>query len=381
MSSLDHILLFSYLFFLFFSISNKKQTFITKHFWLWALLPIISYSLIVGMRYGWGADYKWYKGRFENPNIYGNESPGFYFLNVMMNDCGFDYVMAYITYSILLIVGACILIRDFDHNKYMLTLFLPATLIFTTAIIRQGVALSFTYVMLYALQNKRWFCFLAMGCITYSIHPGALVYLTPSILFFFLYKGHLLPLQITVPSYIICSLSSNLFKDFIANPLSNLISSLAFGNIAFMNEYAKRADEWFGAKAIIQDWYQEPLTLMLSMIFELSIIIMGFIALKNKMDNKVAYLYNTVVTGYILSRLFFPVELMHRFTDPMYMLYFIPFGYAIYQYQYNKSSWTVKERQTGRFLLISSMMFYLIPYFLRFIFLNPLSDFVWNHPT
>ena len=99
MSEIDHLILFSYLFFVFIEISKYSQNYVNLHFWKWASVPIISYVLIIGMRYGWGADYLWYKYRFEHPDYYGNESPGFYTLNKIMRGLGFNYVMAYITYS------------------------------------------------------------------------------------------------------------------------------------------------------------------------------------------------------------------------------------------------------------------------------------------
>jgi hypothetical protein len=152
---------------------------------------------------------------------------------------------------------------------------------------------------------------------------------------------------------------------------------MTFGNIGFMNEYAKRSDDWFGAGAIIEDWYQGPVTLTLSMIFHISIIVLGYFALKNNKYNKVVYLYNTVTVGWIVFRLFFPVEIMHRLTDPMTMLYFVPFGYALYEYYTNRNIWSPRERTIGRWLVLGAYL-YLVPYFLRFIFMFPEGDFVWN---
>ena len=378
MSELDHILLFSYLFIVFIEKSKYSQDYVNSNFWKWAMLPIISYILIIGMRYGWGADYDWYKFRFEHPDYYGNESPGFYILNTMMKEFGFNFVMAYITYSTLYIFGACVLIKDFENNKYMLTFFLPATIIFSTSIIRQSVAISFAYIMIYAILNKKWLLLLIFAGITYTIHPVVLAMIVPILIFHNIFNGYLISLKFSVPLYIICSISTNLFKDYISTPLSQMIGTMTFGDIGFMNEYAKRSDEWFGSEAINADWYQSPLTLLLSMMFDLFVIIVCHIALKNNMNTKVASIYNTVVIGYISYRLFFPVEIMHRFTDPLYMLYFIPLGYAFYQYKFDNLRWTSKELKVTNILFCGGML-YLIPYFLRFIFLFPESSFVWHN--
>lgn len=305
------------------------------------------------------------------------ESPGFLWLNLFLKDLGFNFVADYVFYSFLFVICSFGFIKDFNKNKYMLALLLPATLIFTTSIIRQGIALSFTFIMLYALQRGKKLVFVMGGAITYLVHPGALLYLAPCLLFFFLSRGRLIPIKLSVPLYVLCSLSTNLFKDYIADPLQNLIFGMTFGNIGFMNEYAKRSDDWFGAGAIIEDWYQGPVTLTLSMIFHISIIVLGYFALKNNKYNKVVYLYNTVTVGWIVFRLFFPVEIMHRLTDPMTMLYFVPFGYALYEYYTNRNIWSPRERTIGRWLVLGAYL-YLVPYFLRFIFMFPEGDFVWN---
>ena len=377
MSEIDHLILFSYLFFVFIVISKYPQNYVNLHFWKWASVPIISYVLIIGMRDGWGADYLWYKYRFEHPDYYGNESPGFYTLNKIMRGLGFNYVMAYITYSSLYIYGACILIKDFEKNKYMLTLFLPATLIFSTAIIRQSVATSFAYIMIFAILNKKWLLLLIMSWIVYTIHPVVMAMIVPIFLFIYFFNGHLISLKISVPIYIFCSIFTNLFKDYISTPLSQIIGAMTFGDIGFMNEYAKKSDLWFGSEAINVDWYQGPVTLLLSMTFDLFVIIVCHIALKNNMNTKVASIYNTVVIGYISYRLFFPVEIMHRFTDPLYMLYFIPLGYALYQYKFDNIKWSSKELKVTNILFICGLL-YLIPYFFRFVVLKPDGNFVWN---
>lgn len=378
MSNIEHIFFFSLLFIVFILITINNQNYINKHFWRCTLLPVVAYGLIVGLRYGWGADYLYYMRRMMNPKYFeGMESPGFLWLNLFLKDLGFNFVADYVFYSFLFVICSFVFIKDFNKNKYMLALLLPATLIFTTSIIRQGIALSFTFIMLYALQRGKKLVFVMGGAITYLVHPGALLYLAPCLLFFFLSRGRLIPIKLSVPLYVLCSLSTNLFKDYIADPLQNLLFGMTFGNIGFMNEYAKRSDDWFGAGAIIEDWYQGPVTLTLSMIFHISIIVLGYFALKNNKYNKVVYLYNTVTVGWIVFRLFFPVEIMHRLTDPMTMLYFVPFGYALYEYYTNRNIWSPRERTIGRWLVLGAYL-YLVPYFLRFIFMFPEGDFVWN---
>lgn len=164
MSNIEHIFFFSLLFIVFILITINNQNYINKHFWRCTLLPVVAYGLIVGLRYGWGADYLYYMRRMMNPKYFeGMESPGFLWLNLFLKDLGFNFVADYVFYSFLFVICSFVFIKDFNKNKYMLALLLPATLIFTTSIIRQGIALSFTFIMLYALQRGKKLVFVMGG--------------------------------------------------------------------------------------------------------------------------------------------------------------------------------------------------------------------------
>src|SRR5690606_38171498 len=158
MSLLDHIILFSYLFFLFFYWG--KQNYKTSSFWqFWtsALLPMFSYSLIVGSRYGWVADYMGYKYRFEDLSYYPDEQIGFRWLNYFIDSVGLNYVGGYIVYSLIFIVCSFILIRSYGKDsKYMYAFVIPSTLIFISGIIRQGISFSFLLLAIYFLNKRKW---------------------------------------------------------------------------------------------------------------------------------------------------------------------------------------------------------------------------------
>lgn len=132
MSIIDHILLFTLLFAIFFAITRIPQKQINAHYWCILLIPIVCYSLILGCRYGWGNDYLWYKYRIEYPFRYDDEDWGFGSINLLLKNIGFNYVCVYILYSLVFILGAFTFIRDYANNKYLLAFFLPATLLLST---------------------------------------------------------------------------------------------------------------------------------------------------------------------------------------------------------------------------------------------------------
>ena len=374
MSSLDHIVLFTLLFAIFFFLTKWNQTFLNKHFWAIASVPILAYSVVLGCRYGWGNDYLWYKRRFENPYWYADEDPGFRILNLFLQDIGFNYVGAFIFYSFVLIVGAYVLVRDYKENKYMLALFLPATLFFSTFPIRQAVAHAFVFLGFHFMNRKKWIWYALMIVCMYSIHPSSIITFAVCSALFFIVKRPF-PYQILIPIYIVVTVAADIFSNYFFNFFSSISSYLVLDN-KFQN-YIDKSDIWFGEEGLNKEWEQGTLTLFLSMAFHISMIYIGCIALKYRPNNQVAYFYNGMIVGLVLLRLFFTLEILKRIAEPFVLLYFIPTGYAI-SFTYNNSSiLTKREMFLCRFSIIS-ILIYLVLYWGRFILQSPSYKFFWN---
>ena len=374
MSNLDHIVLFTLLFAVFFFITKWNQKFLNKHFWAIASVPILAYSLVLGCRYGWGHDYLWYKRRFENPYWYADEDPGFRILNLFLQDIGFNYVGAFIFYSFVLIVGAYVLVRDYKENKYMLALFLPATLLFSTFPIRQAVAHAFVFLGFHFLNKRKWIWSVFMIVCMYSIHPSSIItFAVCSALFFVVKKPF--PYQILIPIYIVVTVAADIFSAYFFNFFSNISSYLVLDN-KFQN-YLDKSEIWFGTEGMNEDWEQGTLALFLSMAFHTSMIYIGGIALKYRPNNLVVYFYNGMIVGLLLLRLFFTLEILKRIANPFVLLYFIPTGYAISFICDNTYKLTKKEKLLCRFS-VTSILIYLVLYWGRFILQSPGYKFFWN---
>lgn len=374
MSSLDHIVLFTLLFAIFFFLTKWNQTFLNKHFWAIASVPILAYSVVLGCRYGWGNDYLWYKRRFENPYWYADEDPGFRILNLFLQDIGFNYVGAFIFYSFVLIVGAYVLVRDYKENKYMLALFLPATLFFSTFPIRQAVAHAFVFLGFHFMNRKKWIWYALMIVCMYSIHPSSIITFAVCSALFFIVKRPF-PYQILIPIYIVVTVAADIFSNYFFNFFSSISSYLVLDNK--IQNYIDKSDIWFGEEGLNKEWEQGTLTLFLSMAFHISMIYIGCIALKYRPNNQVAYFYNGMIVGLVLLRLFFTLEILKRIAEPFVLLYFIPTGYAI-SFTYNNSSiLTKREMFLCRFSIIS-ILIYLVLYWGRFILQSPSYKFFWN---
>lgn len=172
LSNVDHFLLFGILFCIFGYFALIPQSKINKHYWAYAIFPIIAYSLIVGMRYGWGPDYLFYKWRFEHPFGYGREDYGFGTLNEILNSIGFNYVGGFITYSFIFVVASYLLISSFKENKYMIAFLVPSTIMISAFIIRQSVAEAFIMISLFFFNKKKYLWAIAFAIVAASMHKA-----------------------------------------------------------------------------------------------------------------------------------------------------------------------------------------------------------------
>lgn len=373
MSIIEHILLYCILFGAFYTITKIRQNNLQKSFWTYVLPIIFLYSLILGCRYGWGNDYFWYKSRIEHPFQYESESLGFGLLNQTLKDLGFNYVFVYIIYSLIFILCGFYYCKDFKYNKYMLALFLPATIVASPHTIRQSLGHSFIFLCLLFINRKKWLSLSMSLLLAYSIHSASILLLVLPVLFFIFYNKPI-SYKITVPIYVIASVMTITISEYVARIATGVLPLITLNNK--FNGYL-HDDSWFGKYAINEDWQQGIVTLTLSIIFHVGIIYLGYIALHYKPNKAIAYVYNTVIIGFILLRCFWCFEIFNRMVLPYTILYFVPLGYAFYILRYTKSSLTVIERKLCN---ISSLgiILYLVLYFGRFIFLSPDYLFFWN---
>lgn len=385
-SNFDHIVLYLFLFLLYIY-WGKKNYDISEHqkFWAFAIIPILVYSVIVGSRYGWGPDYPFYKFRFENAFTFPEEQIAFKYLNQGMNLLGFNYVGCYVFYSLIFITCAFFLIRSYGiFSKYMYAFILPATLLFISSAIRQGVSLSFLLLVIYALNQKKWLLAVVFAIIAMLIHSATLISIAVLVLFYFFFSNKPLTWKISIPLYLFFTFIFDVSK---IGFISNFLQTISIGGK--FQSYLDNADGWFGADAIEDKFSQGLFPLIMSSIFYIGIIFMGYFALNVRSDRKIIYIYNYVVLGIIFYRIVFLYQILRRLAEPMVMLNFIVLGYAFYIfYQYKQlnifskqmyisNNKTKTEVKIFDFLIVG-IICYLVLFWGRFIFLNENSLFFWN---
>lgn len=381
MSPSEHIVLYLILFSFYYlwgkCFSNQKDAII---YWVSAIIPILLYSFIVGSRYGWGNDYMSYKYKMEHAFTFPDEQIGFRWLNQAIDLMGLNFVGGYIIYSFIFILCAFILIRSYKkESKHMYVFLIPATFIFINYAIRQGIAFSFMMLALYFFNSKKWVLMIIAIIIGSIIHTSILVTIVMVGGIYILFKKPI-SWKITIPLY--------LFFTFIYDVSNTAFISKMLGDISLGNKfqnYIDSSDRWFGEQAIEDAFIQSMPAKILSSLFNIAIIYLGYYALKFKENSKILYLYNVSTIGMIFLRAVYQFEILRRFALPMVILYFIPLGYAIYVFGYIKrfhinfqifkfSKIPLSLYYTYVFIIV----FYLILFLGRFIFLNQEAMFFWN---
>lgn len=380
MSPIEHIILYSILFVFFYIWGKYNYNAQDEHvFWPMAILPIFLYSFIVGSRYGWGPDYFGYKYRMENAFTYYEEQVGFRWLNQIINLIGFNYVVGYIIYSLIFMFGAFILIRSYHkESKYMYAFLVPAILIFVNSAIRQGVALSFLLVAIYFMNKRKWLAVAIFILIGSSIHS---VTLLPAIILlcFLLFIKQPLDWRITIPLYLFFTF---IFDGSKIGFLADYLQYISLDNK--FQGYIDKSDLWFSSDAANDIYEQGTFALIMSSGFYISIIFLGYQALKTKMNQQILFIYNSFVFSVILFRAVFLYEILRRIAEPIILLYFILIGYILYIYDFNKVLVASniespdKRKDVIYRLGIVVILIYILLFVVRFIFMRPQSRFFWN---
>lgn len=376
MSSLDHMSLYIFLFsgfviwgIFFASIKDKY------YFWMAAVLPILTYAMIVGSRYGWGPDYLSYKLRFEQSFIVPEAQIGFRYLNQAMFGLGFNYVGCFVLYSVIFMTCAFRLMKDYgQQSKYMYAFVVPATLHLIGNGIRQGVALSFILLAISCINRKKYLQVVFWSLVGATIHSSVIVTIA-FIILIWLFRTRPLNWRLTIPLYLFFAYIYDVSKTgFIAQYIQKLSLDGPFQG------YTENADYWFGQAAANDIYRQSPFAQFMFSLFCVSFIYLGHRVLRNVKTNNVTYLYNTVVIGMILYRTVFLFEILRRFAEPLVMLYFVVLGYIIYAFLGGadiEGNNTLAHKWKFKLGLLF-MLLYIFLYWGRFTFFNPSALFFWN---
>lgn len=374
MSPIIHIILYIYLIFVLYVFCRKSPS-ISEGFWKYAFIPIISFALIEGFRYGRGVDYIPYKYRFEHIDVQEESQIVFLWLMQFLNSIDFNYIGAFIVYSFLFITGTFFFIKNTynrDEAKWMYFFAFLALTMRAENMIRQFIAQPFIFASIPFIFKKKWIPALLLILVAINIHTGVLVQVPLIICSYFFVKRtfnwKIWVITLFVAYYIV---PNGILVTF----FTNLLSILHLDNLLIsesLMHYIENSDRWLGEDSIIEAAEQSFLTMTLQFIFESSVIYSSYKLLIKYPNQKVLFAFNIAVVGFILCRLFHGYEIFIRMFGQMDMYWFVPIGYSFYLIKkYNIKNKSVK-------LSLFALCIYLIMLWARFVLLNPEAMFFWD---
>ncbi len=383
MSPFLHILLYIILISVFYSFSkNIINIKYRNSFWIIALIPILTYSLIEGCRYGRGVDYFSYAYRFEHINPL--DEPQIIFLGLMnfLDFIGFDSVGAFITYSFLFILGTFFFIKNtykYDEAQWIYFFALLAMTLRAESMIRQFVAQPFIFASIPFIFRRKWLPAALLILVAINIHTGVIIQVPLIICSYFLIKKTLnwklwvimlFIVYYVLPTGILVPVFTNILS---ALHLDGLIAS------EHVMHYIENSDRWLGEGSILEAAEQSIFTMTLQFLFEVSVIYSSYKLLMKYPNQKVLFAYNITVVGFILCRLFHGYEIFTRMMGQMDLYWFIPVGYSFIILFKDKisSDFRLKELLKIKMALFL-LCFYQFMYWSRFIFFNPEAMFYWD---
>lgn len=383
MSSIAYIVVYLFLIAVLYNFSKNIIPHISqKQFWRYAIIPILAYAVIEGCRYGRGVDYLSYKYRFEH--IIVAEEPQLLFLWLMkfLKSINFNYVLAFITYSLIFITGTFFFIRKSftkEEGQWMYIFAVISMTIYAENLVRQFVAQPFIFCFIPFLFKKAdWWKAACLSLVAINIHTGVVIQIPILIISYYFFRKTLdwkIWIFILFASYYI------LPQGILSNVSIKLLTMLRLDNLLVSDHvlhYIEDSDRWLGDGSVLEKAEQTFFTMTLQFVFEASIIMASCIALKVRPCKNVLFLFNISVLGFVLCRLFHGYEIFYRMTQQLHFYWFIPAGYSLFVYKaMQKELFAAKLLKPMR-IAVFSFITYQVMFWGRFIFLNPKALFFWD---
>lgn len=380
MEYLVYIIINLLLFWVFVVVGKSIEYHPKKNFWRLYTPVIVAYTLILGIRYNRGADYKHYQDVF-NWNLDADKKL-FTFLNDLLKVIGIDDIGIFFVYSFIFICLSGFLIKEYrNFAKWLLPMFLAANIYFNEWFISQGLGLSFVLLFCAFLFNteinvkkKVYLCVLSALC-AFSIHSGNLFNLFIVTVLYFVYDKPF-DWRICIILYLFSSYYFQYHTDF---TLINQMLVYINGLDSRMDEYIKRGDDWFSNYAIHDDYYRNGFLKTLQTLGECSFFYFANMAFKSEnvflcLEKRrcLIVLFNMFVIGSILGQMFFAVEILKRIATSFYLVWCFPLAYVVRVVNFNKLSVSLK--------ILYCFMFWFGYEYLKYIFyrVDGVYTFLWD---
>lgn len=351
-----------------------------RHYWKYAIWPVVAFTLVLGLRLNRGNDYIHYMQVY----LYDLEDNQVLFtaFNHFLKVIGTGPHWIFIWYSGAFVLGGAWIIRDYrTEAKWLFPLFLMSFVVFSEFMIRQAFGAAFLFFMMYSLMNnkasrkQRIIGTLFWLCVSYTIHSANLI---PGViiigLYLVVYKP--IPWQFSIPAYIVASYI--LQKNFDFSYLSDFLSVLGNQNDKF-SEYTTNSDKWFSADAMNEEWYRKPVVKVFETAGNIALLYLGYYQAALFKKRKYVTVYNLVVIGAIVEQSFFTIEILRRMGDAMYWFWCFPLASVLcYRQEILGHVKSAYKRMVVKGLYV--LLAFFVYDYLKYLFLRPLDmyKFIWD---
>lgn len=306
-----------------------------KGYWRASIVPILAFTLNMGLRWGRGTDYN--NGYYEYGRIIEQYGKGIdveplwkVFHQVFGGFFSFSWQGYVALMSFILIFAAVFYLRK---HKTVLPLALPifADIVFPSEnLIRWYCAFSFFLIGLYYLENNNWKKYVVFVIAAFLVHYGSVFFTVPIFFLSFLKKPVLHPF-ISIPIFLALFF---FFKTtdmlFLAGPLNSLVLG---GNLA---HYQENTEDWLTNG---MGDYSATLTGS-ALIITPILLYVGYYLVKNR--KALVPSYNFMLIGVVLMPAFIQIQLAYRICAAYYTFQFLIMTYILYdtfKYKTIRKSW------------------------------------------
>lgn len=346
-------------------------------YWRIAIIPIIVFSLIEGMRYGRGVDYIVYLYKYVYAlNPFFEDEPLFMFFNGVLKQLGLPYWGAFIAYSALWIIGVFCFCKQFRYMAYLCIPFaLIASIPSMENLVRQFVSLSFVLMSLSCLLDRKYIQSVLWAIVSFGFHLSSVVVVWIIYMVYILKRNKCFNLYRVLLLYIFFFFFFEL--RYIDSFINTVLSAMSLGDLRFAG-YLEQADRWFTSSAVSEAYERSIVGKLALFLFDSILFIMGNRSICKEenlvLRGKLIVIYNLFIIGAIGMQAVMGLEIVRRFFRPLYMMWFVVAGHTLYQYPLR-----TKIRLNRIFFMIVFLWGYIILVLLcKSILLFPSQMFIWD---
>lgn len=354
-----------------------------ESYWKNALWCIITFTLILGLRYMRGNDYEHYLDVYDFDME--SDEKLYTFLCRCLKYFGINHYMQFFVYAI--IFSSALMVFLFRFKQYACWLFplsLIALIFFHEYMIRQE--LSYSFVLLYLdrlfsvkviFRNRKLIipgrsiknivlCLILAVCAA-SIHSGNIpVIMLFTVLFF---VNTPVSWKISIPLLLFCTFI--LSKVYDLSYFNTTLEYLA-GSNEKLSGYANSFDFWFGSSAANDEYSRKWYILIFELLGHSSLFYLGWKMIKSVAANKsVITIFNVYVFGAIFINLFRQIEILNRIGYIFEMWWFFPLGLLIAKYK-------AMELKAWEKCLYFFLLFFFYDYMKYLLMRQGMTLFLWD---